>query len=163
MDTHTVRLDAASPNASTTVRPPGAADGTRNGTGWTHGGHPLDLYHLTMRNVTVAGRLEMRAYGGENHTIGVDQGRLMVRDYRVANGTPLGTMLELDAAAAGHAFDVLVSSISFDDGAAPSPIHLEWRLAPNAAPRAGTAPAETRTPSATLEFTVTYFYRVCGA
>lgn len=163
MDTHTVRLDAAAPNATTTLRPPGAADGVRNGTGWMHGGHPVDLYHLTLRNVTVAGRLELRAFGGANHTLGVDQGRLMIRDYRVVNGTPLGTLLHVDPSAAGHSFDVLVSSISFDDDAAPSPAHLEWRLMADAAPRSGTAPGERPAPSATLEFTVTYFYRVCGA
>lgn len=108
----------------------------------TFGGRPLDLYRIRLGNVTVSGRLEMRAFA--------DDGRqLAVRDYRIASTEQLVPVVVFtDGSAAGKEFDVFLSPVTHGSTAAPAPVTLRWTSVSGASD---------------VEATVTYHYKVCGA
>lgn len=108
----------------------------------TFDGRPLDLYRIRLGNVTVSGRLEMRAFA--------DDGRqLAIRDYRIASTEQLVPVVAFtDGTAAGKEFDVFLSPVTQSSPAAPTPVTLRWTSA------SGTS---------AIDAVVTYHYKVCGS
>ncbi|HJQ93830.1 MAG TPA: hypothetical protein VJ874_06050 [Candidatus Thermoplasmatota archaeon] len=106
------------------------------------GGRPLDLYRIRLGNLTVSGRLEMRAFA--------DDGRqLAIRDYRIASTEQLVPVVAFtDGSAAGKEFDVFLSPVDHGSQAAPTPVTLRWT---------------SESGASAVEAVVTYHYKVCGA
>jgi len=105
------------------------------------GGRPLDLYRVTLTDLTVDGRLELRAHDA-------DGDRLLVRDFRQEQPQLVPVVVFTDGSAEGQDFEVYLSPITSDDEAEPTPASLTWSLN-------GTAAA--------VSFDVTFHYKVCGA
>lgn len=107
----------------------------------THVGHDLDLYRITVDDLEVDGRLELRARAADGRQLGI-------RDYRIAGSEQIVPVVAFeDGSAAGHEFDVFLSPVSHAGEASPAPVTLHW----------------TTTGNATVEGLVTFHYKVCGA
>ncbi|MCA1819803.1 MAG: hypothetical protein ABR562_03885 [Thermoplasmatota archaeon] len=133
-------LDATSPTRSIAVDAPAA----------TLGRHPLDMYRIRVERLDlVGGDLEVHAAVG-NTTHGLN-----FYDYRSA-GQPFQSVPVLVFRPGGnethHDFDVLLHPLSEDANADVGPLRLDVAFAPGPAPG-----------HATLEYTVSFLYRVCGA
>ncbi|MFA5944942.1 MAG: hypothetical protein WC876_10810 [Candidatus Thermoplasmatota archaeon] len=104
---------------------------------------PLDLYriHLDRLDVSPGARTELRATAA-------DGARLNLRDYRQTTSQLVPLVVFTDGSAAGHDFDVYLSSVAHDSAGSPAPVTLEWTQ----------TGGET-----TVEATTTYHYKVCGA
>lgn len=111
-----------------------------NATAATYQGRPLDLYRLRVDQLTVGGRLELRAFAADGK-------QLAIRDYRQAAPQLVPVVVFTDGSAVGHEFDVMLSPVSQNGTASPAPVELRFT--------AGGGAGE-----ATL--TVTYHYKVCG-
>lgn len=112
----------------------------------THLGRPFDLVRLKVDSLTVeGGPLELRAYAADNGTRGPQR---TWRDFR-GEAPQLVPYLVLGPSAAGHEFEVTLTSIAAGDAPRPGPVELAWTL-----PNGGTA---------RVAYTVSYHYKVCGA
>lgn len=116
-----------------------------------HDGLPLDLYRLRIDALNVTGgQLHLHAYTEGNQTGGRNW-----YDYRSA-GQPFQSVPFLvfrgTGNETGREFDVVLSPLRHADPQDPLPIQLTWRLQSG-----DSGPAH-----ASVAFTVTYHYRVCG-
>ena len=107
----------------------------------TAAGKPLDMYRVRLDALAVDGRTELRAAAA-------DGTRLNIRDYRQTSGQLVPVVVFTDGSAVGHEFDVFLSSVAHGSPAAPAPVTLLWTQ----------ASGET-----TVDATITYHYKVCGA
>ena len=108
----------------------------------TFGDRPLDLYRVRLGNLTVTGRLEMRAFAADGR-------QLAIRDYRIDSTEQLVPVVAFtDGSAAGKEFDVFRSPVTHGSPAAPAPLSLRWTSASGAS---------------TVDAVVTYHYKVCGS
>lgn len=107
----------------------------------THQGRPLDLYRVRLDKLDVAERTELRATAA-------DGTRLNIRDYRQTSPQLVPVVVFTDGSAAGQDFDVFLSSVGHSDQASPAPVTLRWSQVGGAA---------------TVEASVTFHYKVCGA
>lgn len=105
----------------------------------TYLARPLDMFRIVVTKVEVDGTLELRATAANGD-------RLSLRDYRLGKSqiVPVAT---IDPSAAGQEFDVFLSSVLEDGPTAPTPASLQWQLD-------GT--------HASVDYNVTYHYKVCG-
>lgn len=130
----TLHTDAASRNATADILPPGNLSAFQ--------GKPLDLYRMRVDTLSLAaGTLQLRATS--------EGRRLNWRDLRGATPQSVPVLTFPDASAAGHEFEVILSSVSDQDAPQPGPLHVE-------ASYEGSGRAD-------LGYTVTFLYRVCGA
>jgi hypothetical protein len=103
--------------------------------------HPLDLYRIHVGNLSVAGRLEMRAFAADGRQLGI-------RDYRIAGSEQIVPVVAFtDGSAAGKEFDVFLSAVTHGSTASPAPVTLRWT------PVSG---------SSSVDAVVTFHYKVCG-
>jgi hypothetical protein len=111
----------------------------------TWANHTLDVFRVRIDALNLTGRLEGRAFSapGENKQLGI-------RDYRGNQGPQIVPVVVLSAADVGKEFDVLRSSIVHGSSPAQLPLRMQWTLDGSAA-------------EATLEYSVTFNYKVCGA
>lgn len=107
----------------------------------THQGRPLDLYRVRLDKLVVEGRTELRA-------VAADGTRLNIRDYRQTSGQLVPVVVFTDGSATGKEFDVFLSAVGHGDQASPAPVTLLWNQVGG---------------NATIEASVTYHYKVCGA
>ena len=104
-------------------------------------GKPLDLYRVHLDRLEVEGRTELRATAA-------DGSRLNLRDYRQTPSQLVPLVVFTDGSAAGHDFDIYLSSVAHGSTGSPAPIRLLWTQ----------VGGET-----TVDVTATYHYKVCGA
>lgn len=139
----TVVLQAAGTGGANETRPQEANA--------TLDGHPLNLFRVVVTRLDLPeGRLEMRAFTKAEHK------PLNLYDYRNSGGvaftsTPV-VNLEPGANVTGKEFDTLLTSVLQSDPGTGGPIDLAWSFE-------GASPGT----QATVEYTVTPHYRVCGA
>lgn len=108
----------------------------------TFDGRPLDLLRVHVNNLTVAGRLDLRAFSADGLQLGI-------RDYRIAGTEQIVPVVAFtDGSAAGREFDVFLSPVTHGSPAYPMPLTLRW------------SPAEGES---TVDAVVTYHYKVCGS
>lgn len=100
---------------------------------------PLDVFRVQVTKLETDGVVRLRAVDGAGQ-------RLSLRDYRL-DAPQLVPVVILRPAAAGHDFDVMLSSVLDDGPRSPVPVSLDWALEGNAA---------------VIEYTVTHHYKVCG-
>ncbi|MHB8633375.1 MAG: hypothetical protein ACYDBQ_05315 [Thermoplasmatota archaeon] len=128
-----------------TYAPPAAnATGPRNGTGWTWEGHPLDIYRVVVNTITGPGAPQLRASPADRPVEG-----LFLRDYKGANGTQMLAYAAVDASRIGNELDIPLGSVVQGEPPHPGALVLRWHESGHGAVDVG--------------FTLTYFYRVCGA
>lgn len=103
----------------------------------------LDLYRVRVERLELGNgsRLELRA-------LAADGTRLSLRDYRHED-VQVVPVVHLGTDAVGKEFDVFLSPLLEDAPGALAPASLEWTVVGEA-------------PSAFVEVTVTYHYKVCG-
>ena len=108
----------------------------------TFAGRALDLYRVRLGNLTVTGRLELRAFAADGR-------QLAIRDYRIASTEQLVPVVAFtDGSAAGKEFDVFLSPVTQGSQAAPAPVTLRFTSVSGAS---------------AADAVVTYHYKVCGA
>jgi hypothetical protein len=107
----------------------------------THDGRPLDLYRILVDGLDVDGRLELRAFAADGRQLGI-------RDYRLTGTQIVPVVAFTDGSGAGHEFDVFLSPVAHDGQPSPAPVTLRWTATQG---------------SATVEGSVTFHYKVCGA
>lgn len=103
--------------------------------------HTLDIYRVRLVEMNVTGRLEMRGFSA-------DDKQLMVRDYRTDSGAQMVPVIAVGDGDRGQEFDIILSSVRHNSPSAQTPIRAEWTLEGE---------------DASVEYTVTYHYKVCGA
>lgn len=108
-----------------------------------HEGFPLDLYRVTLTNLSVSGRLELRALDNESR-------QAPLRDYRQESPQIVPVAVFTDGSAKGDEFDVYLDPVTGEGSSFRSPVRLRWTL-------------DGATSDAFVSFDVTYHYKVCGA
>ena len=108
-----------------------------------HDGFPLDLYRITLTNLSVSGRLELRALDNASRHPGI-------RDYRQDAPQLVPVAVFTDGSAKGDEFEVYLDPITGEGSSFLAPVRLRWTLD-------GTGS------DAVVSFDVTYHYKVCGA
>ncbi len=106
----------------------------------TYLGRPLDLFRIVVEELDANGTLELRASAS-------DGSRLTLRDYRLGD-TQMVPVVTVDPGLVGHEVDVFLSPVLHDAPAAPQPASLNWTLDGG---------------DASVRYSVTYHYKVCGA
>lgn len=106
----------------------------------TYLGQPLDMFRVHIDDLELNGTLELRATAA-------DGTRLTLRDYRLGD-TQMVPVVAVDPSLVGHEVDVFLSPVLHDAPAAPLPVSLNWTL---------------DGASASVQYAVTYHYKVCGA
>jgi hypothetical protein len=107
----------------------------------TYQGRSLDLYRIVFEQLSVEGRLELRA-------VDADGRQRALLDDRSPTPRLVPVLVFTDGSAANHEFDVYLSDVSHGSTPAPAPVTLRWTF------------EGTR---ASFEASVTYHYKVCGA
>jgi hypothetical protein len=128
-----VALDAETNKSLEVAAPPSLYEGSR----------PFDLLRVRIDDIHVDGALRLRA---RNAT----QADLNLRDYR-QEALPITPVVWFGAGAQekDQSFDVFLTAVAHDDPARPGPVELEWSM-----PGGGVA---------TVAYTLTFHYKVCGA
>ena len=100
---------------------------------------PLDLFRVHIDSLSLNGTLELRAKAADGSS-------LILRDYRRGD-TQMVPVATLDPTAVDQEFDIFLSPVLDDGPAAPQPATLDWTLDGS---------------DASVQYTVTYHYKVCG-
>lgn len=101
---------------------------------------PLDLFRVRVTGLEAEGVLELRAQAADGQ-------RLTLRDYRLGD-TQMVAVASIGPDAVGKEFDVFLSPVLEDAPAATLPATLNWTLDGS---------------GASVQYDVTYHYKVCGA
>lgn len=105
-------------------------------------GRELDLYRMRITDLTVDGRLEMRAFAADGRQLGI-------RDYRIDGTEQIVPVVAFaDGSAQGKEFDVFLSPVTHGSAPAPTPLTLRWSSASG---------------NSTVGAEVTFHYKVCGS
>lgn len=147
-ETHlSAAVATGTPMANVTLTPPNASAANRTGPGWTYGGHPLDMYHVRIDSVTSSARsVDLRAHAQDNTTLLL---------YNRTNASAF--YVPLTGASSGQEYSVRLAPVTQNDAARPGPAVLGFTLTWDH------NVTYVQEPRATVAFTLTYWYKVCGA
>ena len=108
-----------------------------------HEGFALDMYRVTLTNLSVSGRLELRA---------IDAGgrQASIRDFRQEAPQILPVIVFTDGSAKGNEFEVYLDPVTGEGSSFRAPVSLRWTLEGDGA-------------TALVSFDATYHYKVCGS
>ena len=107
-----------------------------------HEGLPLDLYRITLTNLSVQGRLELRAFDADGRQAGI-------RDYRLSAPQISPVAVFTDDGAEGDEVEVYLDPVTGEGSSFRAPVRLQWTIDDGS--------------DAMVTFDVTYHYKVCGA
>lgn len=108
-----------------------------------HQGFALDMYRITLTNLSVSGRLELRAVDAGGRQAGI-------RDFRQEAPQILPVIVFTDGNAKGNEFEVYLDPVTGEGSSFRAPASLRWTLQGEGA-------------DARVSFDVTYHYKVCGS
>jgi len=140
----TATLNATAPQASHPFEAPQQAVGR----------HALDIYRIRIDRIDVeGGRVQMHALVGDEGTGGNATGR-SIYDFRQVPFKQVPNLVLFGAAnETKQDFDVMVNDISQSAPTEAHPLRLDWTF----------LPTQEGLGRATVEYHVTFHYRVCGA
>lgn len=108
-----------------------------------HQGFPLDLYRITLTNLSVQGRLELRAVDADGRGMGL-------RDFRLSSPQFTPVAVFTDDGAKGEPFELYLDPVTGEGSSYRAPVTLNWTLEGDGA-------------DALVTIDVSYHYKVCGA